>query len=103
MRSPLKLSLVVGLLCASCPGVSTQTVATDVTIAVQDVLCLIQTYSAEVGGGVVPAQAVLDAASKCQVAQTAATTILASHVAAEQAEHGVNPDGGAPATAKKAQ
>lgn len=91
-----------------CPG---SVIANSPTVAVQDVLCLISTFSTEVQSGTLWEQAVLDSASKCNVAQDIATQVLGAHMAAAEREgrpytdSGTLVDAGAPAVVfpKKAQ
>ena len=67
-------------------GASTGKVVQDVTVAVKDVICLLDTYSTEVQSGVNDVQAGIDAASKCGVATDVATQVFAAHKAALERE-----------------
>jgi hypothetical protein len=103
---PLAIAAAMSL---SCKGVNTPQAGTDVMVAVKDVICLIDTYSTEVQGGVNAAQAAIDAASKCGIASDIASTVLASHVAGMEREarkfspdSGQLVDAGAPVLVKKA-
>jgi hypothetical protein len=71
---------------AACTPAQVAQGTTDVAVGVKDVICLINVYSTEVQGGTSVAQAVLDAASKCSIAQDIAGTILASHRAGVERE-----------------
>jgi hypothetical protein len=85
---------------SACPG---SVIQTQPTVAVQDILCLISTFSTEVQAGTLWEQAILDSASKCNVAQDIATQVLGAHMAAAEREGrpytdaGTLVDAGAPA------
>jgi hypothetical protein len=92
----------------SCTPAQVAQGGTDIMVALKDVICVMDTYSAEVQGGTSPVQAAIDAASKCSVASDVANTILLAHQAAEQREarpvaaNGSLVDAGAPVLGKKA-
>jgi len=90
--------------CPACPG---SVIANSPTVAVQDVLCLISVYAVQVQAGTSPAQAILNSASQCNLAQDIATQVLGAHIAAEQQESraytdaGTLVDAGTPVLGKK--
>jgi hypothetical protein len=55
-------------------------------VDLKDALCVLQTYSTEVQGAVPPAQAALDAFSKCNVGADIGQQILTAHLAAAERE-----------------
>jgi hypothetical protein len=89
---PLALATIIS---SACTPAQVAQAGTDVLVALKDVICVMDTYSTEVQGGVSVVQAGIDAASKCGVAQDVTSNILASHVAAEQREaRPTTPEGG---------
>jgi hypothetical protein len=103
MCNPFKVVLASAL--ALSAVVSCGTLNQDVgvaTVAINDVLCVLNVYSTEVQGGFNPVQAGIDAASKCNVAENVASQILGSHVAAEERELRPMTDAGGLVDAKAA-
>ena len=84
LKNLLRGAPLAGLLCLTgCPG---SVIANSPTVAVQDVLCLIGQFSTEVQGGTLWEQAIIDSASKCNVAQDIATQVLSAHMAGLERE-----------------
>jgi hypothetical protein len=103
LRPALAALALLGL--SACPG---SVISKYPTVAVEDVLCLIQQYSTQVQAGTTPAQAIINAASQCNLAVDIATQVLGAHIAGEEREArpmtdaGTFVDAGAPIFVKKA-
>jgi hypothetical protein len=102
LRYTLSTLALLGL--SACPG---SVIAKSPVVAVQDILCLISQYSTQVQAGTSVAQAILNAASQCNLAEDIATQVLGAHIAAEERElrpytdSGTFVDAGAPVFVKK--
>jgi hypothetical protein len=69
---------------AACAGLGQA--VTNTMVDLEAALCVLQTYSTEVQGAIPPAQAAVDAFSKCNVAADVGQQILTAHLAAAERE-----------------
>ena len=93
-------SMVSGLLLIV--GCTPAAVASDIASGAQAAICVLNTYSADIAAGQGDAAAAVDAANKCNVAQTVANDVLSSHRKAEIVEgYVLRPAAPAPAGSSK--